>query len=287
MTKTGLFVGMLTLDFLYLTDTYPEKNQKVVAKDYAVTAGGPATNAAVSFSHFGNRSNLLAVVGNNPITQLIKSDLDNYEINILDLDKNWSQPPPVSSIITTEKTGDRSVISINATKYQVGGGTISPEMMAGVDLVLIDGHQMSASLEIADMAKMKNIPIVMDGGSWKPGFEEVLPLADYVICSANFYPPKCQVREEVFSYLSRLNIPYIAITGGEEAIEYLNTGYFGRLEVPQIEAVDTLGAGDIFHGAFCHYILEEENFVAALESAAKVASHSCQFFGTREWMKKM
>jgi sugar/nucleoside kinase (ribokinase family) len=285
MTKTGLFVGMLTLDFLYLTNTYPEKNQKVVATDYAVTAGGPATNAAVSFSHFGNSSNLLAVVGNHPITQLIKSDLDNYQIKILDLDKNRSEPPPVSSIITTEKTGDRSVISINATKFKVGGEVISEETMPGVNIVLIDGHQMSASLEIADMAKMKNIPIVIDGGSWKPGFEEVLPLADYVICSSNFYPPKCKTREEVFSYLSRLNIPYIAITGGGEAIEYLNTGYFGRFEVPQVEAVDTLGAGDIFHGAFCHYILEEDNFVAALESAAEVASHSCQFFGTREWMK--
>lgn len=285
MTKTGLFVGMLTLDFLYLTNTYPGKNQKVVATDYAVTAGGPATNAAVSFSHFGNRSNLLAVVGNHPVTQLIKSDLDNYEINILDLDKNRSEPPPVSSIITTEKTGDRSVISINATKSQAGGEVIDEETIAGVDIVLIDGHQMSASLEIAKLAKAKKIPIVIDGGSWKPGFEEVLPWADYVICSANFYPPKCQTREEIFSYLSSLNIPYIAITDGGGAIEYFNNGDFGRLEVPQIEAVDTLGAGDIFHGAFCHYILEEENFVAALESAAKIASFSCQFFGTREWMK--
>ena len=86
-----------------------------------------------------------------------------------------------------------------------------------------------------------------------------------------------------------MNIPYIAITAGGEAIEYLSAGDFGKLEVPQIEAVDTLGAGDIFHGAFCHSILEEENeqenFVAALESAAKVASFSCKFFGTREWMK--
>ena len=284
MSKTGLFVGMLTLDFLYLTDTYPQKNQKVVAKDYAVTAGGPATNAAVSFSHFGNRSNLLAVLGNHPITQLIKSDLDNYEINILDVEKNRSEPPPVSSIITTEKTGDRSVISINATKFQIDGKDIYPEIIEGVDIVLIDGHQMSASLEIAKLARVKKIPIVIDGGSWKPGFEEVLPLADYVICSANFYPPKCNVRVEVFSYLSRLNIPYFAITDGGKAIEYVNAGYFGRLKVPKVKAVDTLGAGDIFHGAFCHYILQEKSFIDALESAAKVASHSCQFFGTREWM---
>ncbi|PMB30496.1 ribokinase, partial [Fischerella thermalis CCMEE 5319] len=49
-------------------------------------------------------------------------------------------------------------------------------------------------------------------------------------------------------------------------------------------AVDTLGAGDIFHGAFCHYVLRE-NFLDALASAAKIAAFSCQFFGTRRWME--
>lgn len=285
MTKTGIFVGMLTLDFLYLTANYPHQNQKIVASNYAITAGGPATNAGVAFSYFGNRARLLASLGNHPITQLIKSDLDNYQIEIQDLDKNRSQPPPVSSIITTKKTGDRAVISIDAPKTKISKEAISLKTIQQADIVLIDGHQMAASLEIAKLAREKNIPVVIDGGSWKPGFEEVLALADYVICSANFYPPGCQLREEVFAYLSNLNIPDIVITGGEEAIAYLNRGNFGKLEVPQIQPVDTLGAGDIFHGAFCHYILQQQNFLAALESAAEIASYSCQFFGTREWMK--
>jgi sugar/nucleoside kinase (ribokinase family) len=46
-----------------------------------------------------------------------------------------------------------------------------------------------------------------------------------------------------------------------------------------------MGAGDIFHGAFCHYILQE-SFPDAIASAAKIASHSCQFFGTRRWMQQ-
>jgi sugar/nucleoside kinase (ribokinase family) len=55
------------------------------------------------------------------------------------------------------------------------------------------------------------------------------------------------------------------------------------IDVPTVQAVDTLGAGDIFHGAFCHYILRE-NFPTALKQAAHIASFSCQFFGTRRWM---
>ena len=280
MTKTGLFVGLITLDLVYLTPTYPDKNQKVVAANYAVTAGGPATNAAVTFSYFNNQTTLLCGLGNHPITHLIKADLEKHNVTIQDLDKNRSEPPPVSSIITTQDTGDRAVISINAVKSQISKELISPDIINNVDIVLIDGHQMAASLEVAQLAKSKNIPVVIDGGSWKSGFEEIFPFVDYAICSANFYPPNCESQEEVFAYLQSLNIPHIAITQGEKPIKYLSQGKFGNVEVPKINAVDTLGAGDIFHGAFCHYILDEA-FTEALANAANIAAHSCEYFGTR------
>ncbi|NEP08089.1 MAG: sugar kinase, partial [Okeania sp. SIO4D6] len=263
MTKTGLFVGLITLDLLYLTTTYPEKNQKIVAADYTITAGGPATNAAVTFSYFDNQTTLLCGLGNHPITHLIRADLEKQNVTIQDLDKNRSEPPPVSSIITTQKTGDRAVISINATKSQISKELIDPDIINNIDILLIDGHQMAASLEVARIAQSKNIPIVIDGGSWKPGFEEILPFVDYAICSANFYPPNCESQEEVFTYLANQNIPHIAITQGEKPIKYLSQGKFGNVEVPKINAVDTLGAGDIFHGAFCHYIFDGE-FTEAL-----------------------
>jgi len=68
------------------------------------------------------------------------------------------------------------------------------------------------------VAKANNIPVVIDGGSWKAGFETVLPWVDYAICSANFYPPSCNSATDVFAYLSRAGIPHIAITHGEEPI---------------------------------------------------------------------
>ena len=283
MTKTGLFVGLITLDLVYLTATYPDKNQKVVASNYAVTAGGPATNAAVTFSYFNNQTILLGGLGNHPITYLIKADLEKHNVRIQDLDNIRSEPPPVSSIITTQDTGDRAVISINATKSQISKELIDSQIIHDVDIVLIDGHQMVASLEIAQFAKSKNIPIVIDGGSWKTGFEEILPVVDYAICSANFYPPNCESEEEVFAYLASQNIPHIAITQGEKSIKYFSDGKFGNVEVPTVNAVDTLGAGDIFHGAFCHYIFNGE-FTEALTNAANIAAHSCQYFGTRQWM---
>jgi sugar/nucleoside kinase (ribokinase family) len=284
MPKNALFVGMVTLDLVYLSAKLPDNNQKVVASDYTVAAGGPATNAAVTFSYLGNQATILGVVGTHPITHLIRSDLESQGVAIADLNPTTTQPPPVSSIIVTQSTGDRAVISINATKSQASSNQVPAALDSGIDLVLIDGHQMTTGYAIAQFAKNNNIPVVIDGGSWKPGFEKILPFVDYAICSANFYPPTCSSFEEVIAYLAEAGIPHIAITQGEKPIQYFSRGVSGQMLVPSINAVDTMGAGDVFHGAFCHYILRQ-NFIESLAAATKIASHSCQFFGSRQWME--
>jgi len=283
--KTGLFLGLATLDLVYLAQKPPGENQKIVASDGTIAAGGPAANAAVTFSYLGNAAVWAGVLGTHAIAQLIRADLAEYNVRIIDLEPGRSHSPPVSSIIVTEATGDRAVVSINATKSQVNRQAINQDILTSVNIVLVDGHQIAASKEIAQLAHSKNIPIVLDGGSWKPGLEEILPFIEWAVCSDNFHPPNCYNSEQVFAYLSAAGISHIAITRGEKSILYLSNGTYSSIEVPQIQATDTLGAGDIFHGAFCHYILQN-NFTDTLTAAAKIASHSCKKFGTRGWMNK-
>jgi sugar/nucleoside kinase (ribokinase family) len=273
----GLFIGLTTLDFIYLTSSIPQPNQKLVAIDAITASGGPATNAAMTFQALGNQARLLSAIGQHPMTSMIRHDLAGLEL--LDLAPESRESPPISSILVTQGTGDRAVISINATRSRIEqwSGEIA-EILKGVEIVLIDGHQMAVSAAIVPLAKAQGIPVVMDGGSWKAGFESLLPFVDYAICSANFMPPDCT--GNVFEYLATFGIPFAAVTHGSQAILYCDRGQCGAIEVPVIQAVDTLGAGDIFHGAFCHYILHQD-FPTALSSAAKIAARSCESFGTR------
>jgi sugar/nucleoside kinase (ribokinase family) len=284
VTKHGLFVGLVTLDFVYLAKSLPERNQKVVALDYIAAAGGPATNAAVTFSYLGNSANLMGLVGTHPISQLVLAELQQWGLIIADLNPTHTEALPTSSIIVTQSTGERAVISVNATYSQVSTSCVPTDALQEIDIVLIDGHQMAVGQEIARQAKAQRISVVIDGGSWKPGFEHLLPHADYAICSENFYPPGCQSTAEVFDYLHAMKIPHIAVTRGGESIQFCSEGVLGKIPVPSIQPVDTLGAGDVFHGAFCHYSLQT-NFQDALAQAAAIASRSCQFFGTRRWMQ--
>ncbi|BAZ12246.1 putative sugar kinase [Calothrix sp. NIES-4071] len=287
----GLFVGLITLDLIYLASSPPQNNQKLVALDYTVAAGGPATNAAVAFSHLGGKVELLGVLGSHPMTQLIRTDLEKYQVTITDLEASFQNPPPVSSIIVTQTTGQRAVISINAIKTQASP-TASKDILENleantdtyIDIIMIDGHQIEVSYQIAQLAKAKNIPVVIDGGSWKPGFEKILPFVDFAICSANFHPPNCRTEQDTFAYLEQMGIPNIAITHGEQPISCFIEKEIFTINVPSIQPTDTLGAGDIFHGAFCYYILQY-SFTEALSLSAKVAARSCQYFGTRRWLE--
>jgi len=284
MMANGLFVGLVTLDLVYLTPGPPGNNQKIAASDYTMAAGGPATNAAVTFAHLGGRPTLLGVVGNHPLNHLIRSDLTSHGVEVVDLDSNRCDPPPVSSIIVTQTTGERAIVSLNAQKLQASRDRIPSEILQGVEVVLIDGHQMEVGQAIAQEAQANQLPVVLDGGSWKPGLEKLLPFVNYAVCSADFYPPGCRSSEQVLVYLSDTGIPHLAITHGEKPMQYTSDGKTGWIEVPAIKPVDTFGAGDIFHGAFCHYILHLD-FAIALREAAKVASYACQFFGTRQWLE--
>lgn len=281
----GLFIGLVTLDLIYQVEQFPYPNQKLVASDYRATAGGPATNAAVTFAHFGNAATLLGVVGTHPLTTLIRADLNAQGVEIADLEPQRSEAPPTSSIWVTRPTGERAVVSLNAVHCQANFSAIPPAILQDVKIVLIDGHQLAVSTLIAGHAQAQGIPVAIDGGSWKPGFEQVLPFVDYAICSEHFSPPGCSDSASVVAYLHQFGINQIAITHGEQPIEYWDDRQSGQIAVPTVLVVDTLGAGDIFHGAFCQFI-QQHDFGDALVLASEIAAQSCQYLGTRSWMQR-
>ena len=313
MEFRGLFVGLITLDMVYQVEKLPQPNQKCVAIDSTLSAGGPATNAAVAFSSLGNQATVLGGLGQHPIQHLIRKDLEECGVAIADLLPHQTEPPPTSSILVTESTGDRAVVSLNAVKSQAMPEQIPDEILNQLDqrqfdVILIDGHQMAVGEAIAHRARQLGIPIVVDGGSWKPQFDTVLRHADVAICSANFYPPNAVASETVMDTLAGWDIPHRVITRGKQPILY-QSAHQPTLQIATASTpvVDTLGAGDIFHGAFCHYWLQQDNspefqqkkpfleiskpemnqqIIHSLEQAGTVAAQACQSFGTRQWLRE-
>jgi len=283
----ALFVGLATVDVTYPVDEIPRRNQKISVPAQHVSAGGPATNAAATFAFLGGRASLVTAAGSHLLATIIRRDLESARVQLHDVARRRREIPPVSSIMVLRRTGERTVVSANAAVFADIGAKFDPRWLAGVDIVQVDGHYMRLCIAVARAARRRGVPVVLDSGSWKQGMDELLPFVDMAVCSEDYRPPGCNDVGEVMDFLASRKIRCAAITRGARGIRFVDGTRSGRVSVEKVRAVDTLGAGDIFHGAFCYYLcLTGYGFRDALAAAAKVAAFSCRFPGTRQWMQK-
>lgn len=280
----GIFVGLTTIDIVYAVDKFPAANTKVAARSQDVFVGGPAANAAITFAHLGERAALVSAIGRNAVAHVISEELEKRAIQLVDLNPEFDGLPAMSSV-TVDRHGHRNVVSANATRVTTPPAKVDASLCDEARIFLVDGHFMDACKAWAGAAKAQGKPVVLDGGSWKEGTEELLKSVQAAICSADFHPPGCKSRDSVMEFLTGRGVANVAITDGAEAIHFVSGRSSGTIAVPQVEVVDTMGAGDILHGAYCHFASTGHGFVESLAEAARVASESCRYAGTREWMK--
>lgn len=273
-------MGLCTLDVIQSVTRMPGENEKVTALRQTVAAGGPATNAAVTFAHLGGEATLVTAIGRHPLAAGIRADLAGCGVHVRDLAPEHAEAPPTSAILVTAHSGNRAVASTNAAGLHV----VPPDDLdlREVAALQVDGHHPGLALAALRAARAGGIPTILDAGSWKPGTEDLLPLLDVVAASADFRPPGGAPIETVLR-----GVPWVVVTAGAAPIRWRGPdGSGGEVAVPPVDVVDTLGAGDVFHGALTHAIATHGlgDVPALLSRAARTAGRSCAHFGTRSWM---
>jgi sugar/nucleoside kinase (ribokinase family) len=268
----------------------PGANEKITSLRQSISAGGPATNAAVTCAYLGRPTTLLTGVGKHSLAEGIRADLARFKVRLIDADEGRHEPPALSTILVTSASGDRAVVSPNAAGQPVSAPANLDKLVAGSRILLVDGHHPGLALPALRAARLLGIPTVLDGGSWKPHTPDLLPYVDIAVCSANFHPPGAFDSQDTLAFLRSAGVTWTAVTQGADDIIWTGPVGGGAIAVPAIpRVVDTLGAGDIFHGALTCRLAEQEDidhivFTEALADAAAVAALACQSFGTRGWL---
>lgn len=284
---SALFVGLATIDLLYVVDEMPRRNAKISVSGQQITSGGPAANAAVTFAALGGSSTLVTAVGQHALAAVIREEMGRFSVTLHDVGAAQCVAPPVSSILVLRNTGERTVVSANATAFPPLSFVFDPRWLEGVSILLVDGHYMQLCINAAQLARSRKVLVVLDSGSWKENMGALLPYVDIAICSDDFRPPDCRDDIDALEFLGRAGIARVAITRGAAAIRYRQDGVAGEIPVEQVLARDTLGAGDILHGAFCFRACQGYTFIDALKFAAQLATFSCRHIGTRAWIESL
>ncbi len=287
-------VGLATLDVVQLVERLPRPNEKVAALDFLLAGGGPAANAAVAAARCGSEATLVTALPPHPLTSLVTQDLDRCGVHVECADATGEGPPATAAIMITRSTGDRAVVSptgVAASSREAPESWDPSALVDGCDAVLLDGYHRHLGIPVAQAARAAGVPVILDAGSWKPYSPEVLRHVDVAVVSDDFAPPGTEGEPDaVMSRLEALGVTRIVITRGSRPVLYRTPAGSGDAPVPRVPVVDTLGAGDFFHGAFAHRVaelgLEDERIHDDAVWAARVAAASLGSFGTRAWLER-
>lgn len=282
----GVFAGLATLDVIHRVDAQPTANQKVTARAQFVAAGGPAANAAVTFAALGGDAVLITALGQGTIAETIAAELGGRGVDLYDIAPDLLDAAPVSSVSVTDSTGERAVIGGDAAGLAVGSP--APErvrdLLEAADIVLLDGHHPELARAVALIAEQRGLSMVLDAGRWKPIMAELIGAVTDVVASADFRTPGTTSSKDTLDDLVRRGVRNAATTLGAGPVRWASEGRGGEVPVPSIRAVDTLGAGDVFHGAYAFALATGASVEERLRYAAEVASVRCSMVGPRSWL---
>lgn len=291
-----LLAGLATVDVVQRVAELPGPGEKAQSVRVDLAAGGPATNAAVTVAALGGRPRLLTALGCHPLAGLASRDVAEHGVELVDLLPEHAEPPTLSAVTVRERDGERTVTSYNAAARDLDAAVIASALRAApaVGAVLLDGHHPALALAVASWAGAAGLPVVLDAGTYRPVFAALLPMVDVCACSAAFRLPDRAEAADTERALLDLGIAVVTRTSGAEPVRWRSAGEVGVVDVPAVSIVrDTLGAGDVWHGALVTGIARlgrvptSTELPAMLALANRVAALRVRHIGPRSWVDEV
>jgi sugar/nucleoside kinase (ribokinase family) len=280
-----LFAGRATLDALYWLDALPPEDTKVFARAFRMAPGGPACNAAITHALLGGRATLMSAVGRRASADVVRGELDRRGIGLIDLAAGTDYETPLTTVLVNAARATRTIVNPPAAELEMPAvGGWDPAWGDVPVAALTDGFYLKETFPLLAWLREAGAAICLDGGSWKPGTDVLAPMLTAAICSERFAVPGAAAdAEATLAWFAAQGVAHGAVTRGARPILCLDRGRRFEIAVEPVKAVDTLGAGDVFHGAFCFYFGMTGNFEGSLRRAAEVATRSCEGPGVACW----
>ncbi len=283
-----LCVGQSAYDITIPVDSYPIENKKYKVHDVIECGGGSCNNAAYLLAMWGNDVYLASSIGKDLYGRRIKEELEEVGVNTDYFEELNKVNTTISYIINNQENGSRTIITNRNPEMHFSDNHV---IDIKPDIIFFDGNDYEMSLKV-----IKNNPDaikIIDAGGIKPGTIELSKLCDYVVCSNDFakeytkidfdYSDKKKI-EEVYNLVAKDFPGKLIIT--LEALGSLVKIDDNFFLVPSIEvkSVDSTGAGDIYHGAFTHFIANGYSLLEAMHYSNIAGALSVMKVGSKNSM---
>jgi sulfofructose kinase len=274
-----LCVGASTYDLVYSVDRHPQPDEKIRADSFIGCGGGPAANGAITVARLGLLAAFAGYLGNDifgnaHIEELRKAGVFTGLIA-------RGEHSSALSVVMVKPDGSRALVNYRKPESFLAANSVDFSKI-DTKVILFDGHEPYISPALARSARQRGIVTVLDAGSIHSGTEELAGLVDYLVCSERFgldftgESTEDRALEKLGSYA-----PNVIITVGERGLVWKNSQGSGREAAYKIKAVDTTGAGDVFHGALAACLAEKREWRRSLAYASAAGALCCTKIGAR------
>lgn len=279
-----LGIGLNATDTLLLVPEFPAYAGKVAFSREMLSPGGQVATAIVTCAQLGLRTKYVGTIGDDLRGQIQRESLHGTGVDTSGLIVREDCPNQTAYILIDERTGERTVLWQRSDCLRLRPEEVPETDIANSKLLHIDGYDVDAAVEAGAIAHRHGVPVSIDVDTVYPGFDAVLQHVDYLVAGSG-WPEKWTGEKDPFVALSRLQREYpfkvAAMTLGDYGALALFEDQWFYSPAFQVSCVDTTGAGDAFHGAFCCAIVEGLAIDRILEFSNAAAALNCTGIGAR------
>jgi sugar/nucleoside kinase (ribokinase family) len=276
-------VGINATDTIIRLPYFPALDSKVELLTTEVKPGGQVASAMVACRRWGLSSRYVGKIANDAAGTLQMDEMTREGV-----DANWIIAPNCMSqssfILVDETSGERTVLWKRDSKIALRPGDLNREWITGTKALLVDGHDTEAATQAARWARDEKIPVVGDFDNCYPGVEALLECVDFVVASKDF-PERLTGEKNLLkslpAILAQFKCRLTAATLGRRGVLAWDGTKFLQCPGFHVEAKDTTGAGDIFHGAFVYGLVRGWALEEILEFSCGAAALNCTASGAR------
>jgi sulfofructose kinase len=277
-------VGLNATDTLLLVPRFPAYSGKEPFTSEMVSTGGQIATAMVTGAKLGLRVRYIGTVGDDWRGEVQMKSLNESGINLDHVQVRTNCANQSAYIVIDTSTGERTVFWRRDDCLRLHPDEIHEEMITSARLLHIDGHDTAAVERAARIARAHRIPVTVDVDTIYHGFDRVLPFVDYLVTSSEF-PSRWTNQSDPFQALETIQNEYgmklAGMTLGAHGALARCGGRFFYSPAFVVNCMDTTGAGDVFHGAFCYAVLEGMPIEQALDFSNAMAALNCTALGAR------
>lgn len=282
-SRLVLGVGINATDTVIRLPRFPTLGGKVEAASAEIKAGGQVASAMVACQRWGLEARYVGKIGDDPTGQFQVEQMRREGV-----EAHWITAPNCLSqsafILVDEPTGERTVLWKREPGVALQPQDLKREWISGAQALLVDGHDTAAATQAARWAREDGIPVVADFDNRYSGVEVLLQYVDFPITSIDF-PERLTGEKDLLKALPRIFSEFkCRLTGatiGRLGVLVWDGGRFVLCPGFRVNAVDTTGAGDIFHGAFLYGLVRGWQVEEILEFSCAAAALNCEALGAR------